>query len=147
MMAKRGTWAFTALILIAGCSEPYVFADIPPVQPSPSAFPGQRETITGVVEMSDNGCVTLDLGERGLRWIIWPGPEKVGTSDDGDLYLGDHPITDGDVLTGTGTLADAAVLPGWEDDDKGAYFGLLGRFCDADDLGIVVFDEVTVTTG
>lgn len=111
------------------------------MQPSPGGIPGQRETITGVVDAQDNGCVTLHLGERGQRWIIWP--DTTQTRAGADIVAGDHAIADGDSLAGTGALAGASVLPGWED-GNGSCFGAFGRFCSAGELAIVVFDEVAI---
>jgi len=64
--------------------------------------------------------------------------------DDVFIRLGDGTaVTDGDVLTGQGIRADAAVLPAW--DNRDSQLGAHGRFCDADNRGIVVFDEVDRT--
>ena len=128
--------------LLAGCSSSEVGFGTP-VQPSPGAFPGHRETITGAVEVQGNGCIDLDLGAQGRRWIVWPEGTTTG-GDGADIIVDDHAVTGADTLTGTGALATASVLPGWESEDS--YFGGFGRFCSADDLGIVVFDDVAVAS-
>lgn len=129
---------------VAGCAgTPDGFGV--PRQPAPGEFPGPRQDITGVVTVQGNGCLDLDLGDQGLRWIVWPDTTTV-TDDGATVVVGDHSVSDGDVVTGTGTLVDASVLPGWDSDPVG-YFGGFGRFCGAGELGVVVLDEATVTSG
>ncbi|HEY3544766.1 MAG TPA: hypothetical protein VGK17_01590, partial [Propionicimonas sp.] len=52
-------------LALAACSGTEAGFGIPR-QPSPSAFAGERQDITGVVAVQHNGCVDLDLGEQGL---------------------------------------------------------------------------------
>ncbi len=128
----------------AGCSDAQVGLGIPR-QPSPSAFAGPRQDVVGVVAVQADGCVDLDLGDRGLRWVVWP--DSTTTANDGaDVVVRDHVVASGDTVTGTGTLAGAGVLPGWQD-AQGSYFGSFGRFCKADEVGVVILDDATVTTG
>ncbi len=97
-----------------------------------------------MVAVQGNGCLDLDLGDQGLRWIVWPDT-TTDKNDGATVVVGDRSVSDGDVLTGTGALVNASVLPGWED-AEGSYFGGFGRYCGADEMGIVVLDEATVTT-
>jgi hypothetical protein len=134
----------TVCAAAAACSGAQVGFGVPR-QPSPSAFAGARQDVAGVVAIRANGCVDLDLDDLGLRWIVWP--DATTTANDGaDIVVRDHVVASGDTMTGTGTLADASVLPGWQD-AQGSYFGSFGRFCKADELGVVILDDATVTTG
>ena len=114
-----------------------------PRQPAPGAFAGKREAISGVISVQPNGCVDLDMGTNGLRWAVWPS-DAAGVQDGVGIALAGVVLRPGARLTGTGALADPAVLPGWPD-GQGSYFGAFGRFCRADALGVVVLDEATIS--
>ena len=146
-MGKRVVAALAALLVCgttAACSDTEAGFGIPR-QPSPSAFAGQRQAIVGVVAVQDNGCVDLDLGQQGRRWVIWP--DTTQTENGGaSIVLGGRVVADGDALRGSGVVADATQLPVW-----GQAYGLplemFGQYCPADQLGVVVLDDAAVSTG
>lgn len=122
-------------VLLAGCSAMGGFG-LPSVPPG--SIPGPREVLVGTLHVEDNGCFTWSGPGSERRWVVWP---RNAEQDDVFVLLGDGTaVTDGDTLTGTGIRADADVLPAW--DNRDSQIGAHGRFCDADDRGIVVFDEV-----
>lgn len=107
----------------------------------PGSIPGPRELLVGSLHVEENGCFTWTGTGSERRWVVWP---RTAEQDDDLVRLGDGTaVTDGDEISGQGFRADAAVLPGW--DDRDSYFGAYGRFCEADDRGIVVFDDVART--
>ncbi len=140
-----------SLVVVLACGTAGACSDTEggfgiPRQPSPSAFAGPRQAIVGVVTAQDNGCVALDLGERGLRWVIWPDTTEAETEKGGiGMVLGGHVVFDGDTLRGSGMLADATQLPVW-DQAYGMPLEMFGQYCSADQLGVVVLDDAVVTT-
>ena len=139
--------AVPAIVLVCGsaaCSDTEAGFGIPR-QPSPSAFAGERQAIVGVVAVQDNGCVHLHMGEQGRRWVIWP--DTAQTENGGaSIVLGGRVVADGDTLRGSGIVADASQLPGW-DQAYGLPLEMFGRFCSADELGVVVLDAAVTGTG
>ena len=140
--------AVLAILLVCGtaaaCSDTEAGFGIPR-QPSPSAFAGPRQAIVGVVAVQDNGCVDLDMGAQGRRWVIWP--DTTQTENGGaSIVLGGRVVADGDALRGSGVVADATQLPVW-----GQAYGLplemFGQYCSADQLGVVVLDDAAISTG
>lgn len=113
-----------------------------PRQPSAAAVAGAREALSGTVVVRPNGCVDLDLGERGQRWLVWP-PSARGATEGMGVSVGGTVVTAGARVTGKGAVVDASVLPGFANPDS--YFGSFGRFCTAQDVGVVVLDEATVS--
>ena len=138
------------LAILVGCGTAAACSDTEagfgiPRQPSPGAFAGQRQAIVGVVAVQDNGCVDLDMGAQGRRWVIWPDTTR--TENGGaSIVLGGRVVADGDALRGSGTVADAAQLTVW-----GKAYGLplemFGQYCSAGKLGVVVLDDAAVSTG
>ena len=146
-MGKRVVAALAALLVCgttAACSDTEAGFGIPR-QPSPSAFAGQRQAIVGLVAVQDNGCVDLDLGQQGRRWVIWPDTTQSENGGAG-IVLGGRVVADGDVLRGSGMVADATQLSGW-DKAYGLPLEMFGRFCWADRLGVVVLDDAVIGTG
>lgn len=128
---------------VAGCSSARVGFGIPQ-QPSPSAFPGVRHDVTGVVVVQENGCVDVDLGSDGRRWGVWP--DTVTEANGGaDVMVGGHLVADGDQLTGTGMLLDGSELRTWSGRNE-IPLGSFGSFCSAGTYGVVILDDATVTT-
>ncbi len=127
----------------AGCSSAKVGFGIPH-QPSPSAFSGVRQDVTGVVVVQKNGCVDVDLGSQGLRWIVWP-VTATEANDGSGVTVGAHVVADGDRLTGTGMLLDGSELRTWSGRND-LPLGDFGSFCSAGKHGIVILDDATVTT-
>ncbi|MGO1316055.1 MAG: hypothetical protein ACTMIR_03330 [Cellulomonadaceae bacterium] len=125
-------------LLLSACSSEEVGFGAP-AQPSTGAYGGLRGALTGSVVVQSNGCVDLDLGVEGLRWIVWPSTAEV---DEGQPLFDGRPVAGGVVLAGLGALAEADVLPGWSEDDS--YFGSFGRYCAADVHGVVIFDSVAI---
>jgi hypothetical protein len=128
----------------AACSDTEAGFGIPR-QPSPSAFPGQRQAIAGVVAVQANGCVDLDLGQLGRRWVIWPHTTRA-VDGGAAIVLGGRVVADGDALRGSGMVADATQLPVW-DKAYGLPLEMFGRYCSADKHGVVVLDAAAVSTG
>lgn len=145
-MSRRVMTALAVALLCgtsASCSDTEAGFGIPR-QPSPSAFAGQRQSIVGVVAVQDNGCVDLDMGQQGQRWVIWP--DMTQTEDGGaGIVLGGRVVADGDALYGSGMVTDATQLSTW-----GQTYGLplemFGQYCSADKLGVVVLDHAAVST-
>ena len=87
-----------------------------------------------------------------------PGPGPAGTAlghlarHDPDenggagIVLGGRVVADGDVLRGSGMVADATQLSGW-DKAYGLPLEMFGRFCSADRRGVVVLDDAVIGTG
>lgn len=126
----------------AGCSSARVGFEIPQ-QPSPSAFPGVRHDVTGVVVVEENGCVDVDLGSDGLRWVVWP--DTVEEANGGaEVMVGGHVVADGDQLTGTGMVLAGSELRTWSGRNE-LPIGTLGAFCSASTHGIVILDDATVS--
>lgn len=116
--------------------------------PSPtvtSAFDGQRQSIVGVLAVTDNGFVDLGLDAQGLGWVIWPDTTQTKKGGAG-IVVGGHVVADGDALRGSGTVADGTPLPVW-DKTCGIPLEMLCRYCSADQRGVVVLDGATVMTG
>jgi hypothetical protein len=145
-MWKRVAAALAVLLVCgtaAACSDTEAGLGIPR-QPSPSAFAGERQAIVGVVAVQDNGCVHLDMGAQGRRWVIWPDTAQTENSGAGIVLRG-RIVADGDTLRGSGMVADATQLTGW-DKAYGLPLEMFGRFCSADKLGVVVLDDAAVST-
>jgi|GEM_PF-7038567 len=134
----------TALALVgavAACDEGE-FGGSVPVQPLPSAVPGERTDLTGTIVVQDNGCIDLDLGSSGRRWIVWPYDvvqNRPGPPTEIAVQVDGHDLVDGDRISGVGALVEASELPGWSDADSD--LGSFGRLCSADEQGVVVFDS------
>lgn len=127
---------------LAACSgeEPSDGFGVPTVA-FEEAVEAAAEPVEGTVAVRANGCFDLELPDGEVRWIVWPEGTRLG--DDGDqLVVRDLLVRDGDAISGTGALAGAEVLPGWEDPDS--YFASFGTFCEAQEYGVVVLDEVTL---
>jgi hypothetical protein len=145
-MWKRVTAALSVLLVCgaaAACTDTKAGFGIPR-QPSPSAFAGPRQDLVGVVAIQDNGCVDLDLGQQGRRWVIWPDTTQTEIGG-ARIVLGGHVVADGDALRGSGMVADATQLRVW-----GKAYGLplemFGQYCSADKTGVVVLDDAAVST-
>ena len=145
-MWKRATAALSVLLLsgaAAACTDTKAGFGIPR-QPSASAFAGPRQDIVGVVVVQDNGCVDLDLGMQGRRWVIWP--DTTQTENGGaSIVLGGRVVADGNELRGSGRVADATQLHLW-DEAYGTPLEMLGRYCSSDKTGVVVLDDAVVST-
>lgn len=144
-MWKREVSALVILLVCgtaAGCSDTEAGFGIPR-QPSPTAFAGQRHAIVGVVVVQDNGCVDLDMGRQGRRWVVWPDTTQTENGGAG-IVLGGRVVADGDTLRGSGMVADATQLSVW-----GKAYGLplemFGQYCAADRHGVVVLDDAAVS--
>lgn len=109
-----------------------------PTQPRDRPVPGERTDVEGVLRVESNGCFTLELEDGARRWVVWP--PGTGMDDDGVVLGRSSRVADGDRLTGTGALVDAAALPDWENADS--YFRAFGSFCEAGETGVVVLDVV-----
>ena len=146
-MWKREVAALALVVVCvtaAACSGTEAGFGIPR-QPSPSAFAGQRQAIVGVVAVQDDGCVDLDMGQQGRRWIVWP--DSTQTENGGaSIVVGGRVVADGDALRGSGTVADGSQLNGWSK-AYGVPLEMFGQYCSADKLGVVVLDDAEVRAG
>ncbi|WP_296665693.1 hypothetical protein, partial [Demequina sp.] len=93
---------------------------------------------SGVIAALDNGCLMLDRGDGTKPWIVWPPDAEPGAA--GGAQVGGELYAVGDAVSGTGTLAVLADLPGGADDNS--YFGLMGKYCDGDAAGVAVLDSI-----
>ena len=99
------------------------------------------QPLEGTVVVESNGCFDLELPGGELRWIVWPEGTRLG--DDGDqVVVGELPVSNGDAITAAGAVAEADVLPGWENPDS--YFASFGAFCGAEERGIVALEQASV---
>jgi len=113
-----------------------------PTEPADETLAAARTDLSGTLHVESDGCFTWQ-GEDGLhRWVVWPRGAGQDMSDGARVRVGGRLLGEGDEVAGSGTLAEASVLPGWSDENS--YFGSFGRFCDADVRGIVVFHEVSL---
>jgi hypothetical protein len=103
-----------------------------------------RHDVTGVVVVQENGCVDVDLGSDGRRWVVWP--DTVTEANGGaDVIVGGHVVAHGDHLTGTGMLLAGSELRTWSGRND-IPLGTFGAFCSAGTHGIVILDDATVMT-
>ena len=137
-MRTRAGLVGTAVLLLAGCGVTGDEAGFGvPRQPAGPPLAGTRTEIRGTVRVESNGCLTLDTGSGERRWIVWPAGQE---ENQGRPALDGRLVTDGDELTGTGSVVSADALPDWSYRDS--YFGSYGAFCGAGQKGIVVLDDV-----
>ena len=136
-LAWPAAGAAAVLLALAGCAGADDLAGFGlAVQPE-EGIAGPRGPVTGVLRVERNGCFTLEGADGARRWVLWP---RDAQHDDDHVRLGDGTrVGDGAVLVGEGTFVDATALPDWSAD---GYYGSFGRFCAADELGVVVLDEV-----
>jgi len=138
-LAAVAAAAAAAVLVLAGCAgagDETLAGFGLPVQPE-EGVPGPRRPVSGVLRVEHNGCFTLEDAGGARRWLVWPRDAR---HDDDHVVLGDGTaVGDGAVLVGEGARVDAAALPDFTSD---GYYGSFGRFCGADELGVVVLDEV-----
>ncbi len=107
-------------------------------QDEPGTIPGARLVVRGTVVALDNGCLMLDRDGGGVPWIVWPPGTMPGDGATADVA--GTVYADGDEVTGTGTSAVLADLPGGNSD--ATYFGAQGHHCGADSAGVMVLDSI-----
>ena len=109
-----------------------------PQQPDGTPVAGPRSPVSGTVQVEPNGCLLLDTGTGGARWIVWPAGQE---EDQGRPALDGRLVVDGDVLSGNGAEVTIEALPAGTNRDS--YFGSFAHFCSAEETGVVVLDDVT----
>lgn len=99
-------------------------------------------TLDGTLSVAGNGCFRWkgDVGDD--AWIVWPDSAEPDRSNGAGVILDDgSTVTDGSSLRALGAFVALEDLPAGANPDS--YFGSFGRFCGADDSGVVVLAEVT----
>ncbi|WP_062517404.1 hypothetical protein [Demequina gelatinilytica] len=143
----RSAAAACVAAALAGCGGDAV--DTNPLgylarQDEPGYIPGARLEVSGTIVALENGCLMLDRDRdgAGVPWIVWP-PGTVPGDEGADVH--GVAFGPGDVVTGAGTVAVLADLPGGNDDDT--YFGAQGHYCGADSAGVMVLDSLRHAAG
>lgn len=117
----------------------------------PTLTPGDRDTVlvqaprgtasvTGALSVAGNGC--FHWAQPGSpadgAWVVWPDDAR---QDGAEVVLdGGDRIGDGDGVRGEGGIVMLDDLP--EGAEEQSYFGSFGRFCDADERGVLVLVTV-----
>lgn len=138
-MIRRGAGgAIGVVLLLAACAPVGDDSQAGFGLPSVDDVPGPHEGVQGTLHVEQNGCFTLELDDDVRPWAVWPP----GAEHDGDHVVlpGGERVGEGAVLTGTGVLGPADLLPDWANQDS--YFHSFGTFCAAEDRGVVLLVEV-----
>lgn len=143
----RTTWGLAAvamLVALAGCASTEAGFGLPTLSAATAAGilgGSSPSTVHGTLRTASNGCF-LWAGEQGSAedgaWIVWPD----AASEDADVVVlsGAERVRDGDALTAVGAVVRLADLP--DGAEQSSYFGSFGRFCAADERGVLVLTEV-----
>ena len=106
-----------------------------------AAIVAEGSSVEGALAVEANGCFTLaqtdDAAAEGA-WIVWPD----GARQDGAevvLASGDR-VGEGALLVGVGAAVALSDLP--DGGSRDSYFGSFGRFCGADERGVLVLTGV-----
>jgi hypothetical protein len=109
-----------------------------PRQHAGETYPGDRRELSGVLEVSDFGCLNIALdGETYL--VIWPAGSDYADLGDGPPGVqlpGGQAITEGDSLVGIGTLTPTEPL--LANRDTSLAYAIRG--CAPDASEVIVFD-------
>lgn len=133
-----------ASFLLVGCAGDDSLAGFGVArQQEAGEVPGDREELGGTVVIAYNGCLHLRLEDGSEPWIVWPPDAEM--SEAGGVDWGGATFADGTRVTGAGALVTLADLPDGANPDS--YFASFGGFCEADDAGVVVFDDVAPVEG
>jgi len=108
---------------------------------------GAAIAFEGTVAVSSDGCmrvlVSSPEGDQAARWAVWPAGSELyapDTSDPSSARVGGETFSDQDRVSGTAQLVTLADLP--DGDRPGAYFEGRGRYCDAQESGVIVISEI-----
>lgn len=109
---------------------------------------GTPVSFEGVVRISPQGCLMVGLtapaGDGADRWAVWPSGAKevygAGPDASNGVLVGDQQYVKDDPITGTGRLVALEALPGGG--KGGGYFRSSGTYCDAQDVGVLVMDNI-----
>lgn len=128
--------ALAALGILAGCGLGEAGMPLPKQQAG-VAYPGNRQDLAGVLDVSDFGCFNLALDDEHFL-VIWPaGSDYADQDDEYALQLpSGEVIADGDGVVGTGAFTPTAPLLA-ERDSSLAY---AIRGCAPDAAEVIVFD-------
>lgn len=106
---------------------------------------GALGPVSGSMNVESNGCFTWesDDAESDGAWIIWP---EDAAQDDDEVVLGSQErVGDGDHLTVNASTVKLNELP--HGDDPESYLGSFGRFCGADERGVLLVTEAGPKAG
>lgn len=129
--------ALVALGMLAGCGLGEAGMPLPQQQGG-VAYPGDRQELSGVLDVSDYGCFNLALDDEHFL-VIWPaGSDRTDLGDEYALRLrSGEVIANGDGVVGTGAFTPTAPLLA-ERDSSMAY---AIRGCAPDATEVIVFDS------
>jgi len=125
--------------LLVGCQPGQVGMGLPR-QHDGESYTGDRQHLTGVLEVASNGCINIDLNP-GTYLIIWPKGSDyadLGQSPAGVRLPDGHVIAPGDTLSGTGALTPTAPLVA----NRDGYWSHAIGYCAPGASEVVVFDSV-----
>ena len=109
-----------------------------PRQHAGETYPGDRRELSGVLEVSDFGCLNIALdGETYL--VIWPAGSDyadLGDRPQGVLLPGGQVIAEGDPVVGTGAFTSTEPL--LANRDSSLAYAIGG--CAPDASEVIVFD-------
>lgn len=124
-------------LLVGGCGLGEAGMPLPRQQAGQS-YPGDRQELAGVLDVSDFGCLNIVL-ERGTFLVIWPAGSDyadLGQQPQGVRLPGGQVLADGDAVLGTGAFTPTAPLLAQR--DTSLAYAIRGCAPDASEL--VVFD-------
>ncbi len=125
--------------LLIGCQPGQAGIDLPR-QHDGETYPGDRQQLTGVLEVAANGCINIDLNP-GTYLVIWPKGSAyadLGQSPAGVRMPDGHVIAPGDSLSGTGALTPTTPLVA----NRDSYWAQAIGYCAPGASDVVVFDSV-----
>ncbi|MGF2948023.1 hypothetical protein [Microbacterium alcoholitolerans] len=151
-MSGSGIWAGTLLIAVAaltGCGSGdgeagFGLGDLSPQGRAEVLVSAgvSASALEGALAVAGNGCFLWEGDVGDSAWIVWPDSAEPDRSDGAGVILDDgSAVTDGSPLRGLGALVTLEDLPAGASPDS--YFGSFGRFCGADEAGVIVLAEVT----
>jgi len=139
--------AAAALVASLGaCADDEAGLGLPTLSPDEAdALVGTSvENATGALHVESNGCFSWRAGDAAADadapWIVWP--EGFEQDDDGVLLAGGGRAAEGTAMTVSGVLVLLDALPDGATPDS--YLGSFGRFCHADERGVIVLTDVTL---
>lgn len=113
-----------------------------PQQFATETFPGVRRAVEVRVHVADNGCFLAVLGSAPDRHlVVWPEGTVQGPSGDRLQLPGGTPVTDGELLTGQGTLMPVRRLHGFGGD---SYWDYAVGFCTPGASDVLVLDSAAL---
>lgn len=151
------TGAVLAALLAAsttGCgSEEGLTGMALPTLSSRDQVDGALVSFEGVVGIGPQGCLMVGLtdppGDGADRWAVWPtGAEEVyavGPQATNGVLIDSQQYVEDDPITGTGRLVPLEAVPGGG--RGGGYFNESGTYCDAQDVGVLVIDDIDRPAG